>query len=51
MYNNEEELMALIEDGLTTDKKNQAQKACQIILSNHTFNKRVRQMLDILYHA
>ena len=50
LYNNEEELMALIENGLTTDKKNQAQKACQIILSNHTFEKRVEQMLDILYN-
>ena len=48
--NNEQELIDLIEDGLTTDKTNQTEKAYQFIVSNHTFEKRVEQMLDILYN-
>ncbi|MBP8851232.1 MAG: glycosyltransferase [Breznakibacter sp.] len=50
LYNNEQELIDLIEDGLTTDKTNQTEKAYQFIVSNHTFEKRVEQMLDILYN-
>ena len=48
LYKNEAELMACIEDALQNDKSENAKKAQEIILSNHTFLHRVKEMLAVL---
>lgn len=48
LYNTKEELITLIEDALAHDKLVQAAKAHQIVVDNHTFEKRMAYMLQIL---
>ncbi len=45
LYNTPEELFRLIDDALCNDKSIQAQKAYDIVIGQHTFIKRVKQML------
>jgi len=45
LYKNEQELLDLIDDALTNDKSEQAQKAYNIVISAHTFEERVKEML------
>ena len=48
LYKNEAELLACIEDALQNDKSENAKKAQETVLSNHTFLHRVKEMLAIL---
>jgi len=48
LYKNEQELFDLIEDALQNDKSENAKKAQKIVLENHTFLHRVKEMLAIL---
>ncbi len=49
LYQTKKELITLIDDALKCDKSKDAQRAYQIVMSKHTFNKRIEQMLDMLY--
>lgn len=49
IYHNEEELFELIDYALTHDMSEQAERAHQIVVNNHTFVNRIQQMLNILY--
>jgi len=48
LYHNEEEMVALIDDALKNDKSKEAHAAYEIIISKHTFEKRIQQMLDTI---
>ena len=48
LYKNEQELFDLIEDALQNNKSENAKKAQEIVLENHTFLHRVKEMLAIL---
>lgn len=48
IYHNEEELFELIDYALSHDMSEQAESARQIVLNNHTFDKRIEQMLELL---
>ncbi len=48
LYDNEEELFALVDDALANDKSVEARQGYDIIINNHTFDKRVEQMLEWL---
>jgi len=48
LYKNEQELFDLIEDALQNDKSENAKNAQEIILANHTFLHRVKEMLAVL---
>jgi len=49
LYQTKKELITLIDNALKCDKSKDAQRAYQIVISKHTFNKRIEQMLDMLY--
>jgi spore maturation protein CgeB len=48
LYHNEEELITLIDDALQNDKSENARQAQEIIVSNHTFLHRVKEMLMVI---
>lgn len=48
LYHNEEEMFQLIDYALNHDMSAQAQAAYQIIVTQHTFTHRIRQMLQII---
>ena len=48
LYKNEKELFDLIEDALKNDKSEQAKKAHEIVINNHTFEARVKEILRII---
>lgn len=48
LYENEEELFELIDYALTYDMSDKAKAAYDIVVNNHTFDKRIEQMLDLL---
>jgi spore maturation protein CgeB len=47
LYKNEQEMFQLIEDALRNDKSEQAKKAQEIVLNNHTYLHRVKEMLTV----
>ncbi len=49
LYNNEEEMTKCIQAALTRDYSNKAKAAHKIVLSEHTFSKRIKEMLGIVY--
>ena len=48
LYHNQEEMYSLIDYALTHDMSENAHAAYEIIINNHTFTQRVRQMLKLL---
>jgi spore maturation protein CgeB len=48
LYRNEDELINLIDDAIQNHKIENAKKAQQIVLSEHTFIHRIREMLKII---
>ena len=48
LYHNEEELFACIEDALNNNKSAEIKKAQEMILAQHTFLHRVKEMLQII---
>jgi spore maturation protein CgeB len=50
LYHNEKELIENIDYALKHDQSEKAKKAMQLILENHTFSHRVKQVLDIVYN-
>lgn len=48
LYKNEQELFDLIEDALKNDKSEQAKKAYEIVMENHTFEARMKEVLQII---
>jgi len=48
LYKNEQELFNLIEDALHNDKSEQAQNAYNIVVNKHTFEARVKEMLEVI---
>ncbi len=48
LYQNEDELIALIEDALQNSKDENAKQAREVVLSGHTFLHRVKEILNIL---
>lgn len=48
LYHSEDELIQLIDEALRNDKSENASRARDIVMSEHTFEKRVQLMLDIL---
>ncbi|MBQ8720805.1 MAG: glycosyltransferase [Paludibacteraceae bacterium] len=48
LYDNEEELFELIDYALTHDMSQNAKAGYEIVLNNHTFDKRIEQMLELL---
>ena len=51
LYHNSQELYELIDYALMHDMSKQAEKARQIVITNHTFTHRVKQMLKLLQYA
>jgi spore maturation protein CgeB len=48
LYKNEQELLDLIEDALKNDKSEQAKKAYNIVIENHTFEARIKEILKVI---
>ena len=48
LYHNEKELFSCIEDALINDKSVEIKKAQEIILTQHTFLHRVKEMLQVI---
>jgi spore maturation protein CgeB len=48
LYNNEKQLIACVNEALQNDTSEAAKKACETVLSNHTFLHRVKKMLAII---
>lgn len=48
LYETEEELFGLIDYALTHDMSEKAKAGYEIVLNNHTFDKRIEQMLELL---
>ena len=48
LYKNEQELFDLIEDALKNDKSEQARKAYDIVVKNHTFESRIKEILKVI---
>lgn len=48
LYHSQEEMYSLIDYALTHDMSAQAHAAYELIISNHTFTQRVKQMLELL---
>lgn len=45
LYHNETEMIKKIEDALLSEKKEEAEKAYNIVIKDHTFNKRIESVL------
>jgi spore maturation protein CgeB len=48
LYKNEQELFDLIEDALQNDKSEQAEKAREIVINHHTFEVRIKEILQVI---
>jgi spore maturation protein CgeB len=48
LYENEEELIACIDEALRNDKSDNALRAQQIVLSNHTFRHRIETIIEVM---
>ena len=48
LYKNEQELVDLIDDALKNDKSEQAKKAYEIVIQNHTFEARINEVLRVM---
>lgn len=48
LYHNVDELFALIDEALHSDKRPQANAAHHIVVAHHTFAHRIRQVLEVL---
>ena len=48
LYKNEQELFDLIDDALKNDKSEQAKKAHEVVIQNHTFEARIKEILLVM---